>query len=158
MKKIFAISACMLVVFLFTAACTAAQTGEKQLEKNISKLLTIPEKGIAKVATSDLMVTDPAEYDKQMQQAVQDFCGLFVAAEVIEDGGGRFYQDVIILHCIAAGNGFSYTVEQVAVTKVSEGHFRYTATIKASDKQEAVTINGSVQLDDKGYINYMSIE
>lgn len=157
MKKLKKFTFCLVFILLFATGC-GVPSSEAKIEEHVKQLLTLPDKGIAKVATSELVQVGTPEYDAQMKEAVTAFCGEFVAREVIEDGSGRFFQDVIVLHCIAAAREFSYKVETVEVTKLNEGQFRYSAAVKASNQAEPFTINGSVQLDEQGLINYMSIE
>lgn len=159
MKKVLTF---ILLLFTLTTfhlvGCEKKPSYEETAENFAKKVLTVPYQDISEVVHSDLMTQDIEEYDKKLNEAIENLCGDIVPKDILTDTSSTFFDNVIMLHLMAAGHDFTYTVENIEITQYSDKKYNYTAEVIASNREENLTLQGLIQFNDSDKIDYMTIK
>lgn len=149
----------MAIATVSLVGCDKEKSNKEIAEVFIKEVLTLPNEDIALMAKLDVQSVGSEEIDEKMSQTIMALYGGDVSKTTLTDGTSRFYNDVVMLHVMAAVNNFTYAVESIEVTELDEKQFSYTAEVLASNEANGkLTITGSVQFDDDGKINFMTVK
>lgn len=140
------------------AGCDKKQNNKDIAETFAREILTIPNEEIAKVAKLDVLEVGAEELDKKTNQAIEAAFGDVVAKDTITDAGKTFYTDVIMLHIMSTVMELAYTVESIDVTELNQKQFSFTAKITSEAESDKLTATGSIQFDDEGKINFVTLK
>lgn len=147
----------LILVFVFSAGCAAADPNIQAAEAFLTRILTVPDGTIDELARSDLHLENMPEYERQVHEAMLALCGDAVAPEKMLDGSSHLYQEIYMLHVRADYEGYAYTVTEVAVEQIDGGNYSYTAILSTGDPDKPATATGSLQFDEDNKIDYITI-
>lgn len=147
----------MIFITLSLVGCDEKLSNKERAEIFVRKALTVPQEDISEVVNSGLDEKDIEQYAKKLDEAIESFCGDFVSKDAMTNPNSTFYQRIIMLHIMASGKDYTYTVESVEVTKKNDKKYNYTADILASNEENKLSLYGTIQFNDDNKIDYMSL-
>lgn len=157
MKKFFLLfTACLL---LFASGCTTEESQKETAAAFLKRVYTVPSEGFVRAAA--MIGDDTADLDAYTAAVLTE---LQTIGEGLADGeslkslNSKLCLNIMGLHLDAIEAGETYTVNRVELTESGEKNYRYQVTLTVSGKEEQKTYIGSLQFNDQGYIDYLTVE
>lgn len=150
---------CLTTILLSLVGCAQSDALQENAAVFVKRALTVPSDQFAEIKALNLTPDNSEQYDEYVTKAIGSIGDSLVSKDVIENSNSTLYQHILLLHSIAAFEGYTYHVDQVSVTKVgNQKNYRYEAEITASNIEDKILLIGSIQFDENDLINYFSIE
>lgn len=150
---------CMMALILIgTSGCAKQDPLRDKAQRFLEKALAAPSREFSEIEAQKLVPGDMARHDQLTEEAIKLIGGDLVNGEALKPSERSLYQSLLLLHSGAAHEGKSYRVEELKLTRESEGHYRYEAKLRSGDAAELLLWTGQLQFDKEGLIDYFTLK
>ncbi|MDO4459532.1 MAG: hypothetical protein Q4C42_05540 [Clostridia bacterium] len=155
MKKSALLLSMLLLLAMVLSAC-----GTDKAEANVKKFLEI-ELNCPNETIEKLLEADPEDTSMDYEKELRNLYGGFVNDELIPDLFGVKCTDFWGLHVEAYRSEAGFELKSLDISRLNDSNYDFTASITVTNKDGEkldITIPGSVQVDEKGLVNFARIK
>ena len=155
MNKFSKVAVVVMSFIVLTVSGCSKTSNEEKIKEFLEVVLNAPNEKIAEVIKLDPRSDD---YTVNIEEAMEELLKEHVSKDVIENQATGLYQDILMYQGFASQYEKEFVIDQLEVKEHGDSNYTYEAKMHTKDIDESFVINGSIQLNDKDEIDYMTID